>query len=140
MAQPVGMFAVIYIPDFYLQTALRMEPQTSHARPVGLIDSAAVNPVILQLTQAAREVGVSPGMTVTQAMARCPKIVVKARSAAQEQAANAALLDCAWAFSPSVEATEDGVCTLDLKGHGQVAYKEFGAKILDCLLRLRMAG
>jgi protein ImuB len=79
-------------------------------------------------------------MTVTQAMARCPKILIKARSTAQEQAANAALLDCAWAFSPSVEATDDGVCTLDLKGHKRISCEEFGLKILACLLRLRLAG
>jgi len=146
MPQPAGIFAVIYVPDFYLQAVLRMETQALHGHPVALIDATAQNPTILQLTHAAREVGVSPGMTVTQAMARCAKILIKARSAAQEQATNAALLDCAWAFSPTVEATDDGVCTLDLKGHRvgrdsvEPWYEQFGAKILDCLLRLRLAG
>lgn len=134
------MFAVICIPDFHLQAALRLEPMTLHARPVGVIDGTAPNPVILELTQAAREAGVSAGMTVTQAMARSPEILIKRRSAAQEQAANAALLDCAWAFSPNVEATADGVCTLDLKGHGRIDYEPLAAKILDCLMRLHFAG
>ena len=123
-----------------------MDVQTVHNRPVALIDATAQTPIILQLTHAAREVGVNPEMTVTQAMARCPKILIKVRSAAQEQGANAALLDCAWAFSPTVEATEDGVCTLDLKGHRvgrdsvEPWYEQFGAKMLDCLSRLHMAG
>ena len=134
------MFAVIYVPDFHLQAALRMEAQALHGRPVALIDATAVNPTILELTPAAREVGVCVGMTVTQAMARCANIVIKARAASQETAARAALLDCAWAFSPNVEATEDGICTLDLKGHRGMDCEQFGAKILECLLRLRLAG
>ena len=138
--KPAGIFAVIYVPDFHLQAALRLGAGGVHGRPVALIDAAAVNPTILQLTPAAREVGVCVGMTVTQAMARCPGISIKARSAAQEQPANAALLDCAWAFSPNVEATEDGVCTLDLSGHRRIDYEKFGARILKCLLRLRLAG
>ena len=138
--KPAGIFAVIYIPDFYLQAALRIDAQGLQSRPLALIDATTVNPTILQLTPAAREVGVCPGMTVTQAMARCPQIAIKARSAPQEHAANAALLDCAWAFSPNVEATEDGICTLDLKGHNRINYEQFGARIIDCLLRLRLAG
>jgi protein ImuB len=117
-----------------------MEGQSLHGRPVGLIDANATNPTILQLTPAAMEVGVCVGMTVTQAMARCPDIVIKARAPAQEFAANAALLDCAWAFSPTVEATDDGVCTLDLAGHHRINHEAFGAKILECLLRLRLVG
>ena len=132
------MFAVIFIPDFYLQAALRMEAAGLQDRPVALIDSSAVNPTLLQLTPAARAVGVCVGMTVTQAMARCRNIIIKPRSAAQEQAANAALLDCAWAFSPSVEATDDGICTFDLKGHIQISNIEF--RILNSLLELRLAG
>ncbi len=134
------MFAAIYVPDFQLQAALRMESQALHGQPVGLIDATALTPTILQLTPAASDAGACSGMTVTQAMARCPSILIKARSLAQEQAANAALLDCAWAFSPNVEATDDGVCTLDLKGHKRINSDQFGARIVDCLLRLRLAG
>ena len=138
--KPDGIFVVIHVPDFHLQAALRMETQALHGRPVALIDANAVTPMILQLTPVAREAGVCVGMTVTQAMARCPSIVVKARAAAQETAACAALLDCAWAFSPNVEATDDGVCTLDLKGHRRIDCEQFAARILECLLRLRLAG
>src|SRR5262245_30875089 len=110
------MFAVIYIPDFYLQAAMRLEPEAWHSRPVALIDGTALNPVVLQLTESARVAGVCPGMTMTQAMARCSNILIKSRSTMQERCANEALLDCAWGFSPNVEATSDGVSTLDLKG------------------------
>src|SRR5688572_21624387 len=117
------MFAVMFVPDFHLQAALRGGMRES-TRAVALVDAAETNPVIFQLTHAAQEAGVCAGMTVTQAMARCPQIVIQPRSAAQERAANSALLDCAWAFSPSVEVTSDGVCTLDLQGHGNICYED----------------
>lgn len=133
------MFAVIFVPDFQLQAALRAAEGRS-ARAVALVDAAESNrPVILQLTHTAQQAGVCAGMTVTQAMARCPQIVIHRRSSAQERAANAALLDCAWAFSPSVEATSDGVCTLDLQGHRNICYEDVAAKMLDCLARLQLA-
>src|SRR3989442_15196767 len=86
LTSPCAMFAVIFIPDLHLQAALRPEPEL-HSRPVALIDGASPKPVILQLTQAARDAGVREGMTLTQALARCPNILIKARSAAQENAA-----------------------------------------------------
>src|SRR5262245_16937607 len=91
----ITMFAVIYIPDFYLQAAMRLEPEGWHLRPVALVDGTSLTPVLLQLTEPAQEAGVCLGMTVTQAMARSPKIVIKSRSAAQERCTNEALLDCA---------------------------------------------
>lgn len=133
------MFAVLLVPDFHLQAALRPGAVRLH-RGVALVDADAPTPVVLQLTPTARDAGVSAGMTVTQALARCPQILILPRSVAQERAANAALLDCAWAFSPSVEATDDGVCTLDLKGHGAICYEDLAANILDCLVRLNLAG
>jgi protein ImuB len=133
------MFAVIYIPDFFLQAALRPEPHLSSARPVALVDARDSNPRIVQFTLSARDAGVSAGMTAVQALARCPDILIKSRFLAQERAANQALLDCASAFSPYVELTRDGVCTLDLKGLTLSSFQEWGAKILDTLLRLNLA-
>src|SRR5437667_11655209 len=109
------MFAVIYIPDFFLQAALRYEPELA-SRPVALIDESLAKPVIIQLTEAARLSGVCGGMTSTQAMARCRQIIIKSRSPAQEAAAADTLLQTSFLFSPYVEATTLGICTLDLKG------------------------
>ena len=133
------MFAVIHIPDFFLQAALRPEPEL-HSRPVALVEANLPKPVILQLTQAARDVGVSEGMTPTQGLARCPALVVKTRSATQESAASQAVLDCAFAFSPYVEAATPGLCTLDLKGFKDLRYDLLGEKILSWLLKLHLAG
>jgi protein ImuB len=109
------MFAVIYIPDFSLQSALRLEPG-SPARPIALIDDQQPKAAIFQLTSAARAAGVKEGMTSTQALARCGDIIIRTRSLSQESAASDALLQCAYRFSPRLEATGPGICTLDLQG------------------------
>jgi protein ImuB len=109
------MYAVIYIPEFFLQALLRAEPALEK-RPVILIDTAGKKPLVVQLTEAARAAGITPGMTPTQALARCPWLQIKNRSPDCENTATNALLQCAWSFSPSIESTSDGVCTLDLAG------------------------
>jgi len=111
------MFAVIYIRDFSLQSALRHEPELI-PEAVVLTDPALTKPCVIQLTQAARLSGIYEGMTPSQAMARCGNLVVKTRSLPQEQAAMEALMQSAYAFSPNIEATAPGVCTIELKGLG----------------------
>lgn len=109
------MFAVIYIPDFALQAVLRHEPELA-ARPVALLDTPERQTVVKQLTRAARLAGVTEGLTPTQAMARCAHLVMKSRSLPQETAAREVLIQIAYNFSPRLEATADGVVTMDLQG------------------------
>ena len=109
------MFAVVFIADFSLQAVLRHEPQLwSH--PVALIDNDDTKVTVVQATRPAREAGVSTGLTSPQALARCSQLILKVRSRTQEQSATDALLHAAYSFSPRIEATADGVCTIDLQG------------------------
>ena len=105
------MFATIYLPNFYLQAALRHQPELA-ARPVGLIDEQDPKPVLLQLTQAAEEAGVRCGMTPSQGLARYLELVVKTRLRAQEKMLGELLLQFAFSLAPYVEATAAGVCTV----------------------------
>jgi protein ImuB len=111
------MFATIYIPGFYLQAALRYEPGLRE-EAVAIVDDGEKPARIVQFTRAARRAGVREGMTTTQGLARCPGLTVRYRSAEQERMAGAALLQCAGCASPCIEATGDGICTLDWKGMG----------------------
>lgn len=122
------MYAVISVPEFFLQSSLRAEPGLKK-QPVVLIDADEKKPVVLQLTEAARAAGIAEGMTPTQALARCTRLQIKSRSASQEKAAAAALLQCAWSFSPSIESTGPGVCTLDLAGLPNLQLKELANEI-----------
>src|ERR1043166_4974751 len=78
------MFATIYLPDFYLQAALRHQPELT-AKPVGLLDDQEKKAVIIQLNRRAEEVGIRSGMTPSQGLARSLELVIKVRSQSQEK-------------------------------------------------------
>jgi protein ImuB len=132
------MYAVIDTPDFFLQSVLRAEPGLDKY-PVVLIDETEKKPVVLQLTAAARALGIHEGMSSTQALARCTRLHIKSRSGAQEKAATEALLQCAYSFSPAIESTTDGVCTLDLAGLPNLQYEELAREILQRLALLHLS-
>lgn len=114
------MFATIYMPQFYLQAALRHQPELA-GTPVALIDGEAAKAVIIQLNQAAEAVGVYSGMTPSQGLARCLQLVVKTRLRAQEQAVEEIVLQLAYSLSPFIEATAPGVCTIEFTNENQIA-------------------
>ncbi|HEY9510166.1 MAG TPA: DNA polymerase Y family protein, partial [Verrucomicrobiae bacterium] len=134
------MFAVVFIPDFSLQAVLRLESDLQN-QPVALIDPDLPKPNIVQLTSAARAKGVVEDLTPSQAMARCANLLIKTRSLNQEQAATDVLLQTAYAFSPNIEATAPGVCTMELKGLGledEAALTQWAGKILQALTQLNL--
>jgi protein ImuB len=54
-------------------------------------------------------------------MARCQKIILRARSPHQEDSTQKALVQCASTFSPFLESTAPGVCTINLRGLSEFA-------------------
>jgi protein ImuB len=107
------MFATIYLPNFYLQAAMRHQPKL-RPKPVALIDAAQTKVSIIQLNDTAAKAGVRKGMTPSQALGRCLQVVIKTRERGQENAINEILLQHAFTLSPQVEATAPGVCTVQL--------------------------
>lgn len=105
------MFAALYLPDFELQAALRHEPEL-HQQPVALLDHEEAKASILQLTKSAADAGVSVGMTPSQGLARCLKLIIKPRAFVQEKIAGEILLHQAATLAPEIEATAPGVCTV----------------------------
>lgn len=129
------MFAAIYIPDFSLQAVLRADPDLG-AQPVALVDPEMTETPIVQATSAAAKAGVIAGLTPAQAMARCRDLMIKTRSRLQEQSATEILLQTAYAFSPNIESTAPGVCTMELKRLGlrdKSDMQHYGAKIIQAL-------
>ena len=78
------MFATIYLPNFYLQAALRHQPELCE-KPVALIEEQEKKPLIIQLNEAAEKSGICKGMTPSQALARSLEVVIKVRARTQEK-------------------------------------------------------
>ena len=114
------MFATLYVPNFYLQAALRHrgpdilpESQSDKMpRPVALIDEQEKKPVIIQLNAQAEAAGVRQGMTPSQGLARCLSLFITTRSTLQETSVQEILLHQAFTLTPYVEATAPGLCTI----------------------------
>lgn len=108
------MFGVILLPDFALQAALRHQPTSSRAVPVAVLSAVgATKPVIFQCNAVALSAGVQAGMTSSQGLGRCGQLRLLSRAPGQEAAVAEALLETAFSCSPWVEATADGVCTVE---------------------------
>src|SRR4051794_25322342 len=114
------MFATIYLPNFYLQAAVRHQPELAPT-PVALIDDQTAKAVIMQLNEAAEAVGVHCGMAPSQGLARCLQLVVKTRARAQEAAVEQIVLQLAYSLSPFIEATAPGICTVEFRTETQIA-------------------
>lgn len=110
-----GGFAVIVLPEFALQAAVRLE-KAWEGRPCVLLEERGRKAVAVQVDARARDGGVILGMTAPQVLARCPDAVLLERSPGREALARETLLSAAFTVSPRVEETEEGVCTIDLRG------------------------
>src|SRR5438552_7049137 len=108
------MFTTIYLPDFYLQAALRHQSDLA-GKPVALIHDREKKAVIIQLNAAAEESGVRCGMTPSQGLARCLSLIVKTRKRSQENLLQDTLLHFASTLAPYVESTGPGIATVQFK-------------------------
>jgi len=109
------MFAVLHIADFALQALLRNEPGST-GNAAALFDGTRKKSLILVANTEARTAGVNPGMTAPQAVARCASLLIRTPQPELEVEASRVLLAVGFTLSPSIEETEPGVCTIDLRG------------------------
>ncbi|HEY7615854.1 MAG TPA: hypothetical protein VH744_03550, partial [Terriglobales bacterium] len=114
----MALFACIFVPDFPVAALLRAEPEL-RSQLVAVLEGKSPLQKVFALNEKARAAGIEVGMTRLQVEA-CTEVVLRPRSAAQEAAAHAALLDCAQSFSPRVEDTGTDTVVLDLAGLEQL--------------------
>lgn len=126
------MFTVLHIADFPLQAVLRTEPisesplaaapagpagrPTFSHLPAALFSGTHKKSVVLAANPTARARGVELGMSAPQAVARCPRLVIRSPQPAAEAEARAALLAVGFTLSPLLEDTAPGLCTADISG------------------------
>ena len=130
------MFATLYLPNFYLQAALRHHPKL-RAQPVALIDPTQKKVAIIELNDPADQAGIVKGMTPSQALARCLQVAIRTRERARERLMDEILLQHAFMLSPFVEATAPGICTVQFTDNGQLIPKASRvlAKLEKCEIR-----
>jgi protein ImuB len=116
------MFATIYLPNFYLQAAIRHQPEL-RAKPVALIEERERKPVIIQLNEVAEKAGIQKGMTPSQALGRCLRVIIKARAHTQEKSMEEILIHYAFTLGPFVEATASGICTIQFTDNRNLSEK-----------------
>src|SRR5439155_14338153 len=71
---------------------------------------------VIELNHAAQYAGIQPGMSTIQAMARASELILYGRSSSNEEHLQNTLLQLAYRYSPFIENSAPGICTLDLKG------------------------
>ncbi|HXB20811.1 MAG TPA: DNA polymerase Y family protein [Candidatus Solibacter sp.] len=112
-------FACLLVPCFPVQVVVRAEPELRRLKldhaAIAVVDGAESMMRVIACNEAAGNLGVHVGMTKAQAEQHS-NLVIKKRSAAQEESSQSALLDCAFSFSPRVESTAPGIATLDIRG------------------------
>jgi len=107
-------FGCIFVPEFSAEAILRAEPGL-RSQAVAVLEGKPPLQKVYAVNENARRAGIEPGMAKIQLEA-LTEIVLRPRSALQETAAHAALLDCAQSFSPRVEDTAPDTVILDLSG------------------------
>ena len=110
----------LLIPLFPLAARLRSEPElTTESTTIVTGNGSAAR--VVAATRPARVAGICSGMTLAQARALAPNLLVRCRDPECERTAHQTLLEIAEAHSPRVEDAGEGVAYLDIHGLEQHA-------------------
>ncbi|MBV8140717.1 MAG: DNA polymerase Y family protein [Verrucomicrobia bacterium] len=103
--------------------------------PAALLDQEGMQ--VIELNYAAENAGIHPGMSTSQALARASELVFYKRSPTNEQQLQEALLQLVYRYSPWIENSGPGICTLDLKGKSNRNHQPW---LRELLAQLRSIG
>jgi protein ImuB len=81
--------------------------------PAALLDDDGIH--VIELNPAAEQAGIRIGLSTSQAIARAPELVLYTRSLPHERHLQNVLLQLAYTFSPFIESSAPGVCTIDMR-------------------------
>ena len=104
--------ACLHVPLFPLAARLRGEPAL-RGELVAVFEGSGQTARLTAASRRARRAGLGRGMTLSQARALVPDLVVRARDPEGERSAQECLLEIAGRFSPRVENALEGVVYLD---------------------------
>jgi protein ImuB len=107
--------ACLHVPSFSLAAWCRTDPELA-GEAVAVVEGSGPRAIVVAVSPAAERHGIVRGLSAAQATARYAKIVLRPRSADAERAAQAALCDAAYTFSPRVEDAGEGTVYLEIDG------------------------
>ena len=113
MSSPGGRVACVWVPFFAAAAAERGEPVLAE-RALAIVRGAPPVTRVVEANAIAREAGVRPRMTESEARARCPDLVCRALGEETLVSAQHALVEAALAVSPRVEDTAPGLVHADV--------------------------
>jgi protein ImuB len=105
----------LLVPLFPLAARLRSEPELAGEKAV-ILSGNGSGARVIAATRPARRAGLKAGMTLAQARALTPRVLVRSRDFESERAAQQAMLEVGESFSPRVEDADEGVAYLDATG------------------------
>lgn len=105
----------LQVPLFPLAARLRSDPDLRDGA-LAILTGPGPAARVVAASRIARRAGIQPGLTLTQARTRLPKLIGRPRDPECERAAQEALLDVAESFSPRVEDAGEGLAYLDADG------------------------
>jgi protein ImuB len=111
------LYACLYVREFPAQALMRLRPELRDGF-VAVMEGERPLETVCALNMRARQMGMERGMTRVE-VETFDGVMVLQRSAAEEEAARAVLLECAGTFSPRVEERSGGsafVCVIDIAG------------------------
>src|SRR5579862_2549605 len=108
------VFAAIYIPDFSVQAAIRVEPSLRDSA-VALVDGIPPQVKVVAANDRAFQTGLELGMA-RSAADQFEFVQIRPRAHLHETSAHAALLDLGWSISPRIEDTAPDTIVIDLAG------------------------
>ncbi len=111
----MSRLACLFVPDFPLAAMLRTEPEL-RGEPVIVTDGSGPRATIVAISAAAARRGITTGLSAAQAHAIFAALITRPTSRDGRRAAQAALADVAYSFSPRVEEASDGEVYLDIVG------------------------
>ncbi len=117
MTTPVELYACLYAKEFPCQAMLRLRPDV-RSEPCVVMAGEPPFEYACSFNAKARVLGITRGMTRVE-IDTFSSVTVVFRSQIEEEAAKAAILECAGAFSPRVEnACNDNsfCCVIDIAG------------------------
>jgi protein ImuB len=111
------LYACLYVREFPAQALSRLRPELRE-KPFVVMEGEPPLQTACSLNSKARNLGVVRGMTKVE-IDTFPAIVCITRSLNEEDAAKAAVLECADGFSPRIEDRSDShalICVIDIAG------------------------